>query len=421
MSETTARDGRLQQLRRQYFALHPIRLINFGTEIGHGEEDSLYKHQDWIYQHIFNAPFRPANDYQRKFLKALISVIEEDLRSVDAVAEEWEIDDRLLDRYSELLVESSATSTNLTPDPSFKTYLYGNNDKENSITLFEAQTTIEAGSTGLRTWTASLFLAEALLHRPSLLIRPELSNTTTIRQTAFPPILELGAGTGFLSIFLSQLGCPKIWSSDIGDEEATLKDNVDIVDRTGGEEEAEYDASEAHIDASDPQRQYAKIISQTTRRGPLDGLIANLRLNQIEEAGQIVPLPLDWLHSNEEDGNAGKRDAMVKLSQSLPADLTILGTDVIYDPDLVNPLVSTIELFLRYPPPPEGEGKSRAALIAATVRNKDTLQAFKDKCLTMSLRLEAIDMRRKNVPTVFWNAKTWEGSEVELMRVTRNV
>lgn len=89
-----------------------------------------------------------------------------------------ELDDRLLDRYSELLVDPSLKPTNLTyvfshailelsveptdvnplavvsPDPSFKTYLYDDKGKENSITLFEAQTTIEAGSTGLRTWTA---------------------------------------------------------------------------------------------------------------------------------------------------------------------------------------------------------------------------------------------------------------------------
>jgi hypothetical protein len=39
----------------------------------------------------------------------------------------------------------------------------------------------------------------------------------------------------------------------------------------------------------------------------------------------------------------------------------------------------------------------------------------------MTLRLETIDIRRENVPTVFWNANTWEGSEVELMRVTLGI
>lgn len=108
----------------------------------------------------------------------------------------------------------------------------------------------------------------------------------------------------------------------------------------------------------------------------------------------------------------------------------------------MKPLVSTIELFLRHPPP--GESGNRVALIAATVRNKDTLQAFVDTCcksmrscllvcirlgtngkslylmrtVTMPLSLETIDLGREHVPTVFWNASTWEGSEVRLMRIT---
>jgi hypothetical protein len=86
--EATSTDSRLQQLRRQYFALYPIRLIDFATESNHGGY-SLHKHQDWIYQHILDTPYQPASDYQRKFLKALISVIEEDLQSAESIAEEW--------------------------------------------------------------------------------------------------------------------------------------------------------------------------------------------------------------------------------------------------------------------------------------------------------------------------------------------
>ncbi|KAJ9120140.1 hypothetical protein QFC22_003039 [Naganishia vaughanmartiniae] len=357
MGEATWTDGQLQQLRRQYFALYPIRLIDFETASGNGT-DQLYKHQDWICQHILEAPYQPANDYQRKFLKALLCVIEEALGSTDAIAEEWELDDRLLDRYSELLVDSSSSSTEVTPDPSFKTYLYDNNGKENSITLFEAQTTIEAGSTGLRTWTASLFLAEALLHQPSLLGWYDQSSATTNERAAFPPILELGAGTGFLSIFLGQLGCTYIWSSDIGDEEIISENEEEKETESYGRdvgpcELADDGTGQSLSDASDPERQYSRLISQATRRGPLDSLIANLKLSkkkslwsgmrsmwvwcslilmttdQVEEGNQIVPLRLDWFHSIQEDGNEGKRSTMIKMSQSLPADLTILATDVV--------------------------------------------------------------------------------------------
>lgn len=88
MGDATSINVRLQQLRRQYFALYPIRLISFGSENTDGTE-SLCRHQEWIWQRILSASYQPANDYQRKFLKALICAIEEDLRSVEATEEEW--------------------------------------------------------------------------------------------------------------------------------------------------------------------------------------------------------------------------------------------------------------------------------------------------------------------------------------------
>lgn len=80
----------LQQLRRQYLALYPIRHIDFhpssGSSIG---AEPLYKHQDWIHEHLLSWKFQPAKDYQRKFLKGLIDAVEEGLRSEEAVLEEW--------------------------------------------------------------------------------------------------------------------------------------------------------------------------------------------------------------------------------------------------------------------------------------------------------------------------------------------
>jgi hypothetical protein len=80
----------LQQLRRQYLALYPIRHIDFtptsGSSIGSGP---LYKHQDWIFEHLLSWKYQPAKDYQRKFLKGLIDTVEDGLRSEEAVLEEW--------------------------------------------------------------------------------------------------------------------------------------------------------------------------------------------------------------------------------------------------------------------------------------------------------------------------------------------
>lgn len=108
----------------------------------------------------------------------------------------------------------------------------------------------------------SLFLAEALLHHPALLKRTEPSSLET--NGSFPPILELGAGTGFLSIFLGQIGCAAVWSSDVGDED---EDGACPAAGNGRESQLAVETG------------YLALDSGMRRRGPLDGLIANLELS----------------------------------------------------------------------------------------------------------------------------------------------
>ncbi len=54
------------------------------------------------------------------------------------------------------------------PSPSYITYFWRHNDraKLQSATLLESRTTIEAGTTGLKTWLASLVLAQYLILHP---------------------------------------------------------------------------------------------------------------------------------------------------------------------------------------------------------------------------------------------------------------
>lgn len=115
------------------------------------------------------------------------------------------------------------------------------------------------------TRVGSLFLAEALLHRPALLKRTEPSSfSSSEAKRSFPPILELGAGTGFLSIFLSQIGCSGVWSSDVGDED---EDGANAAAESGQEGQVAVET------------RCLKLDSGMRRRGPLDGLIANLELS----------------------------------------------------------------------------------------------------------------------------------------------
>lgn len=82
-------DHHLQRLRRQYFALYPIRLIDFESLDASGRSLApLYKHQDWIVCWILGGGYQPARDYRRKWLKRLIDVVEEGLRS-EGEGDDW--------------------------------------------------------------------------------------------------------------------------------------------------------------------------------------------------------------------------------------------------------------------------------------------------------------------------------------------
>lgn len=67
--------------------------------------------------------------------------------------------------------------------------------------MLEEQVAVSSGSTGLRTWTASLHLGHHLLR-------------SAVRLS--PRVIELGAGTGFLSTLLTQLG-HDVLATDLGD------------------------------------------------------------------------------------------------------------------------------------------------------------------------------------------------------------
>ena len=89
-SKTAGTEQGLQRLRRQYLALYPVRHVNFDLSNGaDSDAEPLYRHQEWIYEHMLSWTYQPAKDYQRKFLKGLIDTVEDGLRTEEAVQEEW--------------------------------------------------------------------------------------------------------------------------------------------------------------------------------------------------------------------------------------------------------------------------------------------------------------------------------------------
>ncbi|KAK4689063.1 hypothetical protein P7C73_g1024, partial [Tremellales sp. Uapishka_1] len=227
----------LTTLRRQYFALLPPYLLTLPPS----SVLSLPSSQRYLIDHLLSDPylsaFQPEAGYRRTFWRRIIAVLEESGGDV-------EIEEKLYDAVSSLMVSSTPTGP---PPKSFKTFIYGENEleTESRITLVEEQIAVQNGTTGLRT---CLHLAHHILQNPTLL--PSSS------------VVELGAGTGFLSILLSQIGF-EVVATDLGSEGE-------------GEEQEEQEW-----------------------RTPLQRLKGNIQLNQLDKPPRA--LALDW-NDLEKDG-----------------------------------------------------------------------------------------------------------------------
>lgn len=196
------------------------------------------------------------------------------------------------------------------------------------VDILENRRLIAAGgTTGLRTWEAALHLGQYLCANNNLV--------------AGQRVLELGAGTGYLSIVCAKcLGAAHVIATD-GSEEVVdnLSDNFTLNNTPWG-----YNASPDAI---------------------------------------ISPKLLKWGHAlvgtEEAEWNGGRK-----------VDL-IIGADITYDKKVIPSLVATLkELLELYP--------HAGIIISATERNLDTLLAFQDACalsrLTVSEHHFSVDEAR---------------------------
>lgn len=182
------------------------------------------------------------------------------------------------------------------------------------ITILENRSLLSAGgTTGLRTWEAALHLGQYLCENPVVVQGKRL--------------LELGAGTGYLSILCAKyLGAEHIIATDGSD---------DVV----------------------------------------NNMPDNLFLNELQGSENIVATPLNWgwaLVGTEEDRWNGGR----------PLDV-VLGADITYDKTIIRPLVNTFtEILMLYP--------KTEFHISATQRNRETFQAFMEECQLNKLVVEEL-------------------------------
>lgn len=180
------------------------------------------------------------------------------------------------------------------------------------MTLLENRSLISAvGTTGFRTWEAALHLGQYLCENPSIV--------------AGKRILELGAGTGYLSILCARhLGC-------------------------------------AHAVASDGSRDVVASLPD------------NLLLNGLQGSGRASAMRMRWgqaLAAADTEPRKGGQAVDV-----------VLGADITYDRASMPALVGTLlDLWALHP---------RAEVyMAATRRNEQTFQAWTDACRARGLRVD---------------------------------
>ncbi|PTB68440.1 hypothetical protein BBK36DRAFT_1134463 [Trichoderma citrinoviride] len=271
--------------------------------------------QDVIYQRLFAEDALPGGSpplrYQLRVLKELISRIE-------ASIEDWDEHGVSDDLMSSLSVLFSAPAPNEDDAVQQKYpavyHLASLPGHEAHINLFENRALIAAGgTTGLRTWEAALHLGQLLCHDPSIISGKR--------------VLELGAGTGYLSILcVKYLGATHVIASDGSDD-------------------------------------------------VINNLPENLFLNQLQGSSAIRLMDLKWgyalVGTEEERWNGGR-----------PLDV-VLGADITYDPSIIPDLVSTLlDLFGLYP--------HVEVIIAATQRNLQTFQVFLERCQGEGLKVEDV-------------------------------
>ncbi|KAL2824769.1 putative methyltransferase-domain-containing protein [Aspergillus cavernicola] len=269
--------------------------------------------QNAIYENMFNDDTAwplPPTPYQTRVLKTIIARIEESISD----PEEDEILDSLMEKWTILLSTPRSSAIEQAQQLTYIKYTtpitHQDEPSRTIITSENRSLILSAGTTGFRTW-------EAALHLGTFLSTTDLGASLIANSR----VLELGAGTGFLSFLAAKyLGAESVVVTDR--EPALIKQINDCIGKNKLE------------------------------RGRIQA--------GIWEWG--MPLQVPSFSSESEE------------NETRPVGFDVaLGADLIYDVDLIPLLVSTIkDLFDNY--------SLKQFIISATVRNEDTFCAFLDTC-----------------------------------------
>ncbi|KIJ66389.1 hypothetical protein HYDPIDRAFT_109408 [Hydnomerulius pinastri MD-312] len=315
-----------------YSALVPTKHLSIPSSLQFNEAHDFLLEKILLNHHLKNYP--PSSLYQQSFWKWALDQLECLCRD----DEDSEIDEHMYAHYLGLM---SSVRSDEPPPNSYKTHYWRPSQESacvseaesfETITLLESRTTIEAGTTGLRTWRASLILAHYLIEHAELV--------------AHSTVLELGSGTGFIGILV-----------------ASLQLHAGAVPST----------SKTSGAANSPS-----IILTDVNSAVLTRCQNNIQLpcNRSASHPRIGYRSLDWFDS------LSCRESLSSLLNEASADI-ILGADIVFDPDLIPPLVATLSLAL-------SSERTKFALIALTVRNEESLTYFLDE-IRKVLKIEDVD------------------------------
>ncbi|EFX01005.1 hypothetical protein CMQ_5947 [Grosmannia clavigera kw1407] len=286
------------------------------------KEDSV---QEIIYQSLWGPEARHncgSPRYQLKTLKKLVG-------NVEAGIEDWDkygVHDGLMERMSELLSQPLPSELAAAQQKTYVVYTISALDESGGrditkasddcpkITLLESRTIISAqGTTGLATWEAALHMGQYLCSRPDYIKGKH--------------VLELGAGTGYLSILCAQyLGAADVLATDGSDD-------------------------------------------------VINNLPESFFLNGLQGSTKATVAGLKWGHAligTEESKWRGGR----------PVDI-VLGADITYDGSVIPLLIATftdlVDLFPHV-----------VILVAATERNRTTFEKFMTSASRSGFTVEEI-------------------------------
>ncbi|KAK6086937.1 hypothetical protein SCUP234_02030 [Seiridium cupressi] len=278
--------------------------------------------QSFLYKHAFDPSrlrHRPPVGYEKRVLKILLAKIQRAAGSNSA-------DGKTLQYLTSLLAPLETTTVapnSLAQQDAYITYNCSTSlNTWHPVTLHESRSLISGSThTGHRTWEGALHLASYLLGNPSL-----VSNKC---------VLELGAGTGFLSIL-----CQK------------------------------------HLDAR-------QVTATDGDQKVVDEMRENLELNGLKEDDAIAARKLWWGKELLGDWQGGRE-------HGLGFD-TVIGADIIYQKEATRALVEALRALLDLQP-------RVRILLSNALRFPDVFEVFRQECTRHNLSIHTVNYRMTPPP-----------------------